>query len=230
MKVFFAFPAIFRQIAPVFSASGILRNSTRFYFSSRDGYGAQKAGLGRSESDTSKLSVFSPIMSSSRMELPSFSGKNKRRNSFLLSDHHSPPRELYPPLTEQSGFNIDGIDDKDDNPLEASNFATPVFPRTAKFEPFRLSPTIIGDVDGNSPTTVAATKTRRRESGLVQMMSQLERLNVGEFTPMAAERNRLRNRLDDLISTLSFSPTHNIDDDDDVAHSFFKIPDLPNFE
>ena len=185
---FYTFTAIFRQIAPVFSGSGLLRNYTRFCFSSRDGYGAQKAGLGRSESDTSKLSVFSPIMSSSRMELPSFSGKNKRRTSFLLSDHHSPPRELYPPLT------------------------------------------IIGDVDGNSPTTVAATKTRRRESGLVQMMSQLERLNVGEFTPMAAERNRLRNRLDDLISTLSFSPTHNIDDDDDVAHSFFKIPDLPNFE
>ena len=173
------------------------------------------------------------------MELPSFSGKNKRRNSFLLSDHHSPLRELYPPLTEQSGFNVDDVD-KDDSHFEASNFATPVFQRTAKFEPFRLSPTILGDVDCDvgggggvvaspSTVTVAVTKARRRESGLVQMMSQLERLNVGEFTPMAAERNHLRHRLDDLISTLSFSPTHNMDDDD-VTQSFFKIPDLPNFE
>jgi len=183
---------------------------------------------------------FSPIMSSSRMELPSFTGKTKRRNSFLLSDHHSPLRELYPPLTEQSGFNIDGVgddvdcdDDKDENPFNASNFATPVIQRTAKFEPFRLSPTILGDAASPTAAAPGATKTRRRESGLVQMMSQLElhRLNVGEFTPMAAERNHLRNRLDDLISTLSFSPTHTIDDDDDdVAQSFFKIPDLPNFE
>jgi hypothetical protein len=151
--------------------------------------------------------------------------KGGRRNSFLLSDHHSPLKELYPPLTETSRLD----DDDDQVDLETLVLTTPVFQRTAKFEPFKLSPTVIGiadsDVGNASPMNVAASKTRRRESGLVQMMSHLEQLKVGEFTPMAAERHRLRNRLDDLISTLSYSPSHNVDDEE----SFLKAPIVPDF-
>jgi hypothetical protein len=54
-------------------------------------------------------------------------------------------------------------------------------------------------------------------------------LSIGEFTPRAAESKHLRNRLNDLISTLSFSPsgmaTPDFDDDDDNNDaSFLKLP------
>jgi hypothetical protein len=149
-----------------------------------------------------------------------------KKTSFLLSDHHTPLSEHYPPLTEASLTEEQQLNES------LIDIATPVFRRSAKFEPFRLSPTVLADCDADS-SPVTSKASRRRDSGLVQMMSRLERLSIGgEFTPMAAESKHLRNRLNDLISTLSFSPSHNHhgNDDDDEA-SFLKLPScFPDLE
>ena len=142
-----------------------------------------------------------------------------KKPSFLLSDHHNPFSNNYPPLTEASLTEEQHLDES------LIDIATPVFHRTTKFEPFRLSPTVLADCDADSSPVTSKT-SRRRDSGHVQMMSRLQRLSIGgEFTPMAAESKHLRNRLNDLISTLSFSPSHNHHgDDDDDEESFLKLP------
>jgi hypothetical protein len=82
-----------------------------------------------------ELSVFSPIMSSSRME-PATNTKiagddfdSHKKTSFLLSDHHNPLSKHYPPLTEASLMEEQHLNES------LIDIATPVFRRSAKFEP-----------------------------------------------------------------------------------------------
>ena len=63
-------------------------------------------------------------------------------------------------------------------------------------------------------------------------MSRLERFNNVEDTPLAAENKHLRSRLNDLISTLTFSPTspNLLSDKTDDDDSFLQMPNFPDLE
>jgi len=62
-------------------------------------------------------------------------------------------------------------------------------------------------------------------------MSRMERFNSAEDTPLAAENKRLRSRLNDLISTLTFSPTSpNLLSDKMNDDPFLQIPNFPDLE
>ena len=83
-----------------------------------------------------------------------------------FTDRLTPSRNRYPPLAEMSGIA--------EGDLNASICClTPTFQRTTHFEPIKLSPTVLGDIDyfskeGSPSVQSCTTNVLRRESGLVQ--------------------------------------------------------------